>query len=132
MNFSLAAGRTTCLTIRRSRAQTLRVYATTTPMDKVGGKVSVKDQLVEAKKEVAEVIKTSSCAPILVRLAWHDSGTYDKVRRLRYPFPRAPHLLRSAPPAALGYPQPRAAPACHFGTRSRPLRPLGRFAGHFR
>jgi L-ascorbate peroxidase len=29
---------------------------------------------------VAEVIKTSKCAPILVRLAWHDSGTYDQAK----------------------------------------------------
>lgn len=47
-------------------------------MDKVGGKTSVKEELAKAKKEVAEVIKQSHCSPILVRLAWHDSGTYDK------------------------------------------------------
>lgn len=49
-------------------------------MDKVGGKTSVKEQLAEAKREVAEVIKQSHCNPILVRLAWHDSGTYDKAK----------------------------------------------------
>lgn len=26
------------------------------------------------------MIRTKGCNPIIVRLAWHDSGTYDKVR----------------------------------------------------
>ena len=29
--------------------------------------------------QVMELIKSKHCNPILVRLAWHDSGTYDKV-----------------------------------------------------
>lgn len=48
-------------------------------MDKIGGKTSAKEQLLSAKKELEAVIKSSHCNPILVRLAWHDSGTYDKV-----------------------------------------------------
>lgn len=48
-------------------------------MDKVGGKTSAKEQLHSAKKELESIIKSSHCNPILVRLAWHDSGTYDKV-----------------------------------------------------
>ena len=33
--------------------------------------------LVAAKKQMVEVIKEHHCAPIMVRLAWHDSGNYD-------------------------------------------------------
>lgn len=32
--------------------------------------------------QVMELIKSKHCNPILVRLAWHDSGTYDKVNCL--------------------------------------------------
>ena len=32
--------------------------------------------------QVMELIRSKHCNPILVRLAWHDSGTYDKVNRL--------------------------------------------------
>lgn len=78
MSFTLRTTYSTLRNSQRGRAS-LRVYSTASPMDKVGGKVTAKEQLAEAKKEVAEVIKTSKCAPILVRLAWHDSGTYDQV-----------------------------------------------------
>lgn len=37
-----------------------------------------KQQLKGARADVAELIRTTSANPILVRLAWHDSGTYDK------------------------------------------------------
>lgn len=36
------------------------------------------EQLSAARQEVADLIKSKHCNPILVRLAWHDSGTYDK------------------------------------------------------
>lgn len=42
-------------------------------------RTSRKDQLVECKKAVAEHLKNTHCMPIMIRLAWHDSGTYDKV-----------------------------------------------------
>ena len=32
------------------------------------------------KKELLELIRTKRCNPLMIRLAWHDSGTYDKVR----------------------------------------------------
>lgn len=38
------------------------------------------DQLRAAKKDLTDLVFSKNCAPILVRLAWHDSGTYNKVR----------------------------------------------------
>lgn len=38
------------------------------------------EQLKGAKAEIAEIIKSSQCNPIIVRLGWHDSGTHNKVR----------------------------------------------------
>ena len=38
-----------------------------------------------AKKAVAEVVKEKNCAPIFIRLAWHDAGKYDKVRAFAVP-----------------------------------------------
>lgn len=40
-----------------------------------------REALLEAKKDVEELIKSKHCNPIVVRLAWHDSGSYDKVLR---------------------------------------------------
>mmetsp|Transcript_5404 Transcript_5404/g.10268 ORF Transcript_5404/g.10268 Transcript_5404/m.10268 type:complete len:273 (-) Transcript_5404:969-1787(-) len=37
-------------------------------------------QLKLARSKIQEAIEAHDCAPILVRLAWHDSGTYDKNR----------------------------------------------------
>jgi len=33
--------------------------------------------LAECKQACADMIKSANCAPIMVRLAWHDSGNYD-------------------------------------------------------
>ena len=35
-------------------------------------------RLVPVRQEVKELIESKNCNPILVRLAWHDSGTYDQ------------------------------------------------------
>ncbi|TVU51180.1 hypothetical protein EJB05_02589 [Eragrostis curvula] len=35
-------------------------------------------ELRGAREEVKQLLKAKSCHPILVRLGWHDSGTYDK------------------------------------------------------
>eukprot|EP00953_Heterococcus_sp_UTEX-ZZ885_P037635 19327-Heterococcus_DN1.PRE.2 len=40
-----------------------------------------RSQLVGAKKACRELIDKSNCGPILVRLAWHDSGTYDNSKK---------------------------------------------------
>ena len=41
------------------------------------GDAAWKEQLVEAKQLVTEMIESRDCAPIMVRLAWHDAGTFD-------------------------------------------------------
>ena len=38
-----------------------------------------KEKLKSAKKAVEQLILSRHCNPIVVRLAWHDSGSYDKV-----------------------------------------------------
>jgi len=47
-----------------------------------------KQDLRKAKKLIVSLVKQKSCAPILVRLAWHDSGTYD-VANAGKPWPNA-------------------------------------------
>ncbi|XP_021896462.1 L-ascorbate peroxidase S, chloroplastic/mitochondrial [Carica papaya] len=36
------------------------------------------DQLKSAKEDIKELLRTKFCHPILVRLGWHDAGTYNK------------------------------------------------------
>ncbi|GAV71956.1 peroxidase domain-containing protein [Cephalotus follicularis] len=36
------------------------------------------DQLKSAKEDIKQLLKTKFCHPILVRLGWHDAGTYNK------------------------------------------------------
>ncbi|KAK9111542.1 hypothetical protein Scep_019061 [Stephania cephalantha] len=40
--------------------------------------VSDRDQLRSAREDIRELLRTTFCHPILVRLGWHDAGTYDK------------------------------------------------------
>ena len=42
-----------------------------------------KEAIKDARDDVRELIKSRHCNPILVRVAWHDSGTYDKVGRMQ-------------------------------------------------
>ncbi|CAA6668433.1 unnamed protein product [Spirodela intermedia] len=35
-------------------------------------------QLKSAREDIKELLKTKFCHPIMIRLGWHDSGTYDK------------------------------------------------------
>ncbi|KAJ6805772.1 putative L-ascorbate peroxidase 6, chloroplastic [Iris pallida] len=35
-------------------------------------------QLKAAREDIKELLKTTFCHPILIRLGWHDAGTYDK------------------------------------------------------
>lgn len=41
--------------------------------------VANKDQLTAAKADLTALIKETHCNPIMIRLAWHDSGSYNKV-----------------------------------------------------
>ncbi|KAL6962168.1 putative L-ascorbate peroxidase 7, chloroplastic [Sarracenia purpurea var. burkii] len=36
------------------------------------------DQLKSAREDIKELLRTTFCHPILVRLGWHDAGTYNK------------------------------------------------------
>ncbi|KAK9096082.1 hypothetical protein Sjap_021579 [Stephania japonica] len=36
------------------------------------------DQLRSAREDVKDLLRTTFCHPIMVRLGWHDAGTYDK------------------------------------------------------
>ncbi|KAL5704398.1 L-ascorbate peroxidase [Ranunculus cassubicifolius] len=36
------------------------------------------DQLKSAREDIKEILKSKNCHPILVRLGWHDAGTYNK------------------------------------------------------
>nr|ATL77049.1 ascorbate peroxidase 3 [Phellodendron amurense] len=36
------------------------------------------DQLKSAREDIKEILKSTFCHPILVRLGWHDAGTYNK------------------------------------------------------
>lgn len=53
-----------------------------------GGGGKKRTDLVEARELCKELITSKSCAPILVRLAWHDSGTFDKANAGK-PWPEA-------------------------------------------
>lgn len=47
----------------------------------IRNEVSVADrkaELKQCKKEIQDLIRSKHCNPIIVRLAWHDCGTYDK------------------------------------------------------
>ena len=45
-----------------------------------GTRKSQREQVAKAKADVENLLDNDPCNPILVRLAWHDSGTYNKVR----------------------------------------------------
>ncbi len=68
----VTATRSIC-TLRRRQLVVSR--ATTQTVRRTTKKEAIKD----ARDEVRELIKGRHCNPILVRVAWHDSGTYDKV-----------------------------------------------------
>lgn len=44
-----------------------------------------KEDLLGAQKLVDELLDTKNCGPVMVRLAWHDSGTFDKSVEAEWP-----------------------------------------------
>ncbi|KAL2232370.1 UNVERIFIED_CONTAM: L-ascorbate peroxidase T, chloroplastic [Sesamum indicum] len=53
-----------------------RIGYSTVPSPKCSA--SDPDQLKSAREDIKELLKTKYCHPILVRLGWHDAGTYNK------------------------------------------------------
>jgi hypothetical protein len=43
------------------------------------GRKTNKASIPAAKASIADVVKKQNCAPIFIRLAWHDAGKFDKV-----------------------------------------------------
>ena len=58
------------------RSRTLRTQVLSATQTAV--RTTKKEALKDARSEVRDLIKSRHCSPILVRIAWHDSGTYDK------------------------------------------------------
>ncbi|KAK7282714.1 hypothetical protein RIF29_11702 [Crotalaria pallida] len=44
----------------------------------ISASASDPDQLKNAREDIKELLKTKFCHPLLVRLGWHDAGTYNK------------------------------------------------------
>ncbi|KAH9691229.1 L-ascorbate peroxidase T [Citrus sinensis] len=61
--------------ISQRRSSVNRGYSTV-PTTKCAA--SDPDQLKSAREDIRELLKSTFCHPILVRLGWHDAGTYDK------------------------------------------------------
>lgn len=65
--------------LRSRRTSRLTVLSAT----QTAVRTTKKEAIKEARGEVRELIKSRHCHPILVRIAWHDSGTYDQVSLLK-------------------------------------------------
>lgn len=78
-----AAAPTTCQGPAARQAAPSRPQRSSAPPQRRVGAVRVRaavnvEQLKAAKQELATYINSKGCNPIVVRLAWHDAGTYDK------------------------------------------------------
>jgi len=62
------------------------LYAT--GKETTGGAAGKKQALLKAKAMLTELIQAKNCGPILIRAAWHDSGTFDNGNSSK-PWPEA-------------------------------------------
>ncbi|KAL0438109.1 UNVERIFIED_CONTAM: L-ascorbate peroxidase T, chloroplastic [Sesamum latifolium] len=58
------------------RFSSRRIGYSTVPSPKCSASDS--EQLKSAREDIKELLKTKYCHPIMVRLGWHDAGTYNK------------------------------------------------------
>ena len=77
---SVASRKYVARPLRSLRASRLTVRSQTT---QTTTRTTKKEAIKEARSEVRDLIKSRHCSPILVRIAWHDSGTYDQVKTAR-------------------------------------------------
>ncbi|CAA3009891.1 probable L-ascorbate peroxidase 6, chloroplastic isoform X2 [Olea europaea subsp. europaea] len=61
-------------TLGRISSERLSYATVTSPISAA----SIPEQLKSARENIKELLKTTYCHPILVRLGWHDAGTYNK------------------------------------------------------
>ena len=70
--------RARALRVRMHRLQVLQGHLAPSYWGRSPSKVAeYRKALLLCREELREFILEQLCAPILVRLAWHDSGTYD-------------------------------------------------------
>ena len=65
-----------------SRTLVLRVSAKRPGENPAQAKTSTKSGLQHAKQDIVQLLKEKPCYPIMVRLAWHDAGTFSTVSDL--------------------------------------------------
>ncbi|PSS31898.1 L-ascorbate peroxidase, partial [Actinidia chinensis var. chinensis] len=66
------------LFLRQSRSPVRATSDSFSTVASPKGYASAPDQLKSAREDIKELLKTTFCHPILVRLGWHDAGTYNK------------------------------------------------------
>ena len=77
-NFALASERLARARVAMHRLQVLQGHLAPTYWGRSPSEVAeYRKALLLCREELREFILEELCAPILVRLAWHDSGTYD-------------------------------------------------------